>query len=109
MYSLIVYQTITNPYMRLVRVADGGIVAAADWSISITTAWGDSDIALTKNDLIGGIPVIISKDLEAGDYDLLIYDSDTPAEGQVPLIVRRIAWMGEKKLVAGVPITPKLI
>ena len=101
MFSLIIYQSFTNPYMRLVRVADGGIVAAADWSISKTTAWDASDIALTKNDLIGGIPVTISKDLEAGDYDMLFYDNGTPADTDEVQFGKRIAWSGTQ--ILGLP------
>lgn len=102
MYSLIIYQALTNPYMRLVRVADGGIVAAADWSISTATVWDDSDITLAKNDLIGGIPVTISEDLEAGDYDMLFYDNGTPADTDEVEIGKRIAWTGHKLL--GLPL-----
>lgn len=102
MYSLIIYQSLTNPYMRLVRVADGGIVAAADWSTSTTTAWGDSDITLTKNDLIGGIPVTISEDLEAGDYDMLFYDAASPADTDAVQIGKRIAWSGTQ--ILGLPL-----
>ena len=98
MYSLIIYQGLSNPYMRIVRVGDGGIVVASDLSISIATAWGDSDIALAKNSLIGGIPVTISKDLEAGDYDMLIYDGASPADTDEVQVGKRIAWSGTQLL-----------
>jgi len=102
MYDLIIYRTIANPYMRLVRVADGGVVAAADWSISKATAWGDSDITLAKDGIIGGIPVTISENLEAGDYDMLFYDDGTPADDDEAVIGKRIAWSGTQ--ILGVPI-----
>ena len=102
MYDLIVYSDLTNPYMRLIRVADGGIVAPADYSISIATAWGDSDITLTKNDLIGGIPIAISEDLECGDYDLLVYDNGTPADTDTVEVGKRIAWTGTQLM--GLPM-----
>ena len=102
MNSLIIYQGLTNPYMRLVRVGDGGVVAAADWSISIATAWGDSDIALAKNAVIGGIPIVISEDLEAGDYDMLFYDNGTPADTDAVQVAKRIAWTGKK--LSGLPL-----
>lgn len=102
MYSLIIYQVLTNPYMRLVRVADGGIVVAATTAISKTTAWGDSDITLTKNDLIGGIPVTIPATLGAGDYDMLIYDAASPADTDEVKIGKRIAWTGHK--LSGLPL-----
>lgn len=103
MYSLIIYKELSNPYMRIIRIADGGIVAADGWSISKTTAWGASDITLTKNDLIGGIPITISGDLEAGDYDILLYDNGTPADTDVVEIGRRIAWTGS--MVMGLPVS----
>jgi len=102
MYSLIIYQVLTNPYMRLVRVADGGIVAAADWSVSKTTAWGDSDITLAKDDLIGGIPVTISGDLVPGDYDMLFYDAAEAADTDAIQIGKRIAWAGKR--LSGLPL-----
>ena len=101
-YDIIIYQSLTNPYMRLIRVADGGIVAASDWSTSKTTAWGDSDITLTKNDLIGGIPVNISSDLEPGDYDILFYDAASPADSDAVQLGKRIAWSGHA--ILGLPL-----
>lgn len=102
MNNLIVYQSLTNPYMRLVRVADGGIVAAADWSIALTTTWALSAITLTKDDLIGGIPVTISEDLESGDYDMLFYDAASPADTDAVQISKRIAWSGTQ--ILGLPL-----
>jgi hypothetical protein len=102
MYSLIIYQAFTNPYMRLVRVADGGVVASADWSIAKDTAWGSSDITLAKDSIIGGIPVTISEDLEAGDYDMLFYDAASPADTDTVQVGKRIAWSGNKLL--GLPM-----
>ena len=102
MYSLIIYQSLTNPYMRLVRVADGGIVVAATGAISTTTSWATSAITLTKNDLIGGIPVPIPGTVEAGDYDMLIYDAASPADSDAPQLGKRIAWGG--KVLMGLPL-----
>ena len=103
MYHLIVYSDLSNPYMRLIRVADGGIVAAADWSISKATTWDDSDIALTHSDLIGGIPIELSEDLAPGDYDLLIYDAASPADTDSVQIGKRIAWDGHQLM--GLPMS----
>lgn len=102
MYDLILYQGMTNPYMRLIRVGDGGIVNASTILISRTTAWGDSDIALASNALIGGIPVTIPKGLEPGDYDMLFYDASSPADSDAVKIGKRIAWSGFKLL--GLPM-----
>lgn len=102
MYSLIIYQSLTNPYMRLVRVGDGGIVIAATGLLSKTTAWGDSDMTLVKNALIGGIPVTIPSNLEAGDYDMLFYDAVSPADTDAVEIGKRIAWTGHQ--LSGLPL-----
>ena len=105
MYSLIIYQTIANPYFRIVRVADGSIMTTLTGVLSKTTVWATSATGLTKSAILGGMPITIPKDLPPGDYDLLICSNATPAEGDVPIIARRIAWMVENKLVAGVPIS----
>lgn len=101
MYNLIIYQVLTYPYMRLVRVGDGGIVNAATAAISKTTAWGDSDFTLTKNDLIGGIPVTIPAALEPGDYDMLFYDNTSPADTDEVQIGKRMEWTGHQ--ILGIP------
>jgi hypothetical protein len=102
MIDLIIYKAITNPYMRLIRFGDGGIVKAADWTVSATTAWGDSDISLSKDALLGGIQVDISEDLPPGDYDMLIYDNASPSNADTPTFGKRIAWTG--KQLMGMPI-----
>jgi len=102
MYSLIVYQILTNPYMRLVRVGDGGIVVAATGVVSLTTSWANSATSLSKNALIGGIPITIPATLEAGDYDMLIYDAASPADTNEVQIGKRIAWTG--KQLSGLPL-----
>lgn len=102
MYSLIVYQTITNPYMRIVRVADGAVMVAATGAVSKTTAWASSYTTLSKNAVIGGIPVTIPETLPAGDYDILFYDAASPADTDAVQFGRRFAWAG--KLIAGLPV-----
>ena len=102
MYSLIVYQPLTNPYMRLVRVGDGSVVVAATGVVSKTTAWADSVITLAKNAIIGGIPVTIPANMPAGDYDMLFYDAAEPADTDAVQIGRRIAWTG--LLLSGLPV-----
>lgn len=105
MYSLIIYQAIAHPYFRLVRVGDGGVMVTLTGVVSKDTAWADSFNTLSKIAELGGIPVTIPATLEPGDYDLLIYDNDTPTNADLPKIARRIAWMGEEKLLPGVPIS----
>ena len=103
MNDLIIYGSLTSPYIRLIRIADGGIVAAANWSVSQSTTWGNSDIALTKNDLIGGFPVSLSRDLPPGDYDLLVYDNATPADTDTVQKRYVIQWTGTQLM--GFPIS----
>ena len=100
--DLIIYQGITNPYMRLVRVADCGIAIAAGTSFSRTTSWATSYTALTVNALIAGIPMNIPQGLPPGDYDLLIYDSATPLATDAVQIGKRIAWSGHQLI--GLPM-----
>lgn len=102
MYSLIIYNAITNPYMRLVRVGDGGIVHATTGAVAPDTSWANSVTTLAKVALIGGIPVTMPANLEPGNYDLLIYDAASPADTDAVKIGRRIAWSG--LLVAGLPV-----
>jgi len=102
MYSLIVYQTITNPYYRIVRVGDGAVMVTVTGALSLTTSWATSFTALAKDAIIGGIPVTIPEELEPGDYDLLFYDAAVPADSDAPSFGRRIAWTG--KLVSGIPV-----
>ena len=76
MYSVIIYQTITNTaYFRIVRVADGAVMVAATGVLSKTTAFNVSSTALARDVIIGGVPVTIPAALKPGDYDLLIYDT----------------------------------
>jgi len=102
MYSLIIYQTLTNPYMRLVRVGDGFVVNASTGVAAIDTSWANSVTTLAKDSVIGGIPVAFPAGLVPGDYDLLIYDAVSPAAGDTVKIGRRIAWSG--LLVSGLPV-----
>ena len=102
MYSLIIYQTLTNPYLRLVRVADGGIAHKTTAVLSTTTSWANSAKTLSKNSVIGGIPVTIPEVLEAGDYDMLFYDAASPADTDAVQIGKRIAWTGHK--LSGLPM-----
>lgn len=102
MNSLIIYQSMTNPYMRIVRVADGAIMETVTGDLSLTTSWATSYTSLSKTTLIGGIPVTIPEGLEAGTYDILFYDASSPADSDVVQIGRRIAWSG--KQVLGLPL-----
>lgn len=102
MYSLILYKTITNPYYRIVRVADGAVMVAATGAISKTTSWATSYTTLSKVTLIGGIPVTIPDGLPPGDYDILFYDAASPADSDAVQFGRRLAWTG--RLISGIPI-----
>lgn len=101
MYSLIVYKALTNPYMRIVRVADGAIMNSSTYALSTTTSWANSYTTLTKNAFIGGIPVSLPVDLIPGDYDILFYDAASPADTDVVKRGKRIAWTG---IISGLPM-----
>ena len=102
MYSLIIYQSLTNPYYRVIRVADGAIMTTLTGALSKTTSWATSFTALSKVTLIGGIPVTIPEGLPPGDYDILFYDAGSPADSDVVQFGRRLAWLG--KTVGGLPV-----
>lgn len=102
MYDLIVYKTLTNPYFRIVRVADGFVMTTLTGVLAIDTSWATSYTALAKDAVIGGIPVKIPTGLVAGNYDILFYDAAAPAASDVVQIGRRLAWTG--RLISGIPI-----
>ena len=92
MYSLIIYQDLTNPCFRMVRVADGSIMTTLTGALSKTTSWANSITTLARDAVIGGIPVTIPEGLPSGDYDFLVYDAAVPAYTDIPVIVKRISW-----------------
>lgn len=102
MYNLIIYQTVTNPYFRIVRVGDGAVMVTLTGVLSKTTSWANSVTTLSKVTLIGGIPLTIPEALEPGDYDLLVYSAASPADSDAPQFGRRIAWTG--RLISGIPL-----
>lgn len=102
-YDLIIYVAVTNPYARLVRVIDGEQWDVTAGALDRAATWGDTDIALAKDSNIGGIPVAIPVTLPGGDYDLLIYDSSSPADTDLPVIGKRIRWSHNEKKLMGLP------
>jgi len=101
MYSLIIYKAITNPYFRIVRVADGARMTTLTGALSTSTTWATSYTTLSKITELGGLPVTIPEGLEPGDYDLLIYDNASPTNADAPAFGYRIAWSG--KQILGLP------
>ena len=101
MFSLIIYEPMTNPYARFVRVADGLIWDVANSVLAAAPTYGDTDVQLATNTSIVGIPVIIPTDLPAGEYDILFYDAGTPSSSDVVEIGKRISWTG--KALLGLP------
>ena len=96
MYSLIVYTSLTNPYARIVRVTDGKVWDVANNELALSTTWTDTDIQLTADAVIGGIPVTIPEDLPAGEYDLLFYDATPAAAANAVSLGKRIQWTGTR-------------
>lgn len=102
MFSLIIYKAITNPYFRIVRVADGAVMVTATGAVSTTTSWATSYTDLTRDSIRGGLMLTIPEDLPAGVYDLLIYDAASPADTDAPSWGKRIDWSGEQ--ILGMPL-----
>lgn len=101
MYSLIIYKAISNPYFRIVRVADGAIMTTLTGALSTTTTWATTVTLLSKVTVLGGIPVTIPEDLPPGNYDLLILDDSTPANDDAPAFGYRFDWDGKR--IMGLP------
>jgi len=102
MYSFIVYRSMTNPYMRLVRVVDGQQWDVAADALAMAATWGNTDIELSSNANVGGIPITIPANLPAGDYDALFYDAASPADSDTVEFGKRVSWTGKQLL--GLPI-----
>lgn len=93
MYHTIVYKSLTNPYLRIVRVGDGKIWNNTSKKFEAAPAWANTAISLTKNAYIGGIPVTLP-DMTGGDYHMLIYDNSSPADTDVVKLGKAIKWSG---------------
>ncbi len=103
-YDLIIYVKLTNPKMRLVRVGDGKIWDRANDTVSATPTYADTVVTLTPdNTYIGGTPVKIPANLPTGNWDLLIYDTASPAVTDSVVRARRIAWTGNQ--LSGLPLS----
>jgi hypothetical protein len=101
-YHIIIYEAMTNPYARFVRVCDAMIWDVAADALAVAPTYGDTDVQLTTNTSVVGIPVTIPASLPAGEYDMLFYDAGTPANTDVVELGKRIQWDGKNLL--GVPI-----
>jgi hypothetical protein len=98
MYHIILYEAMTNPYARFVRVCDGKIWDVAADALAVAPTYGDTDVQLALNTSIVGIPITIPANLPAGEYDMLIYDAATPANTDVIENGKRISWTGKNLL-----------
>ena len=79
-HAFILYGSYQNPYLRLVRIADGLIWDAAAGQLTQSPAWEDTAISLgTKDAAINGWPVDLPDNLPNGAYDLQLYDAATPS------------------------------
>ena len=102
MYHYIVYAILTNPVVRYVRVADGQIWDGSTLLLARAPTYANTAIALTRNTSINGIPVTIPTTLPDGEYDMLFYDSASPAETDTVSLGKRIAWT--KSGLLGLPL-----
>jgi len=85
---------LTNPYLRLVRVADA-LVSNTLGVLAVDTTWANSVISLSKNAVTGSVPITIPVNLPAGEYDLLVYDAAVPNNADEVQIGKRIVWSGK--------------
>jgi hypothetical protein len=102
LYDLILYRVLTNPYIRFVNPATGEQADFASKAMNSAATWTDTVFALSFDNNIGGMPVAIPNWLPAGSYDLLIYDSDSPAYTDEVDMGKRISWSG--KDLIGLPL-----
>jgi len=112
-YDLMIYDNLTNPYMRLVQVPTGKQYDFVnDVLVPVTTAaasYSDTCLTLTKN-AYSLAAIIIEIDeyvastglgLPPGRYDLLLYDAATKATSDNTQIAKRIEWDGNN--IFGLP------
>jgi hypothetical protein len=95
-YELNVYNNYSNFYYRIVAVEDKKVWDETNGVLSATTTYGNSDIAVTVDQVVGGYPIDLPAGLPQGEYDFLWYDSATPAYTDVPKGGFRIQWSGSK-------------
>ena len=80
-HTFIVYGGYQNPYLRLVRVADGQVWDVAAGQLAESPAWANTAIQLgTKDVVVNGWPVDLPATLPNGAYDVQLYDSGTPSQ-----------------------------
>lgn len=101
MIDFIVYpnsvdRPLTNPYMRIVRVADGKVYDKTAKDFSATVTWANSAIILAKDAVIGGIPIEIPETVESGSYDVCVYDSVNPLATDDMQLGKRVIWDGKQ-------------
>lgn len=81
-HAFILYGSYQNPYLRLVRIADGLVFDVAAGQLTPAPAWADSGLALgAKDAAINGWPVDLPDSLPNGAYDLQLYDAASPNSG----------------------------
>ena len=82
MMKFYLYREQTNWYMRIVRLMDGAIYDRIAGALSMGPGWAASAIALVWDANIGGYIVEVPQ-LPPEDYDLLFYESASPASSDV--------------------------
>jgi hypothetical protein len=78
-HAFILYGNYQNPYIRLVRIADGLVFDVVAGQLAPSPAWADSALSLgAKDAVINGWPVDLPENLPHGAYDLQLYDAAAP-------------------------------
>ena len=97
-YEFVVYGSYTNFCYRLIRVSDLKVWDAEAGALAAAPTYADTDTAVTINQTLGGYAIDIDAALPAGEYDFLVYETDSPAYTDTPVLGKRLSWNGTKLL-----------
>ncbi len=93
-YQIVFYRASANWYIRFVKFEEGKVWDKNADSLSLTTTWLNSAIALTFSAIIGGHPIAFPTNLPLGTYDMLFYNAAIPAVSDIVQVGKRIVYIG---------------
>jgi len=100
-FNFILYEALTNPAVRFVRVGDGWQWDDTNEVMAFTPTYADTAITLAENANINGIPVKVPAGLPSGVYNMIFYDAASPANSDAYSKLYRIEWDGRE--IMGIP------
>jgi len=96
-YNFINFDAFTNtPKYRLIETK-GKVWDNVAKALSFTTVYANSLITLAENAVINGVPVTLPADLPTGDFYMMFYDAETPANTDAYTRWYRIGWNHKSK------------